>query len=36
MTELSSQAYEAHEENNAPGLYVAPPWMQVTAVEKRL
>ncbi len=33
MTELSSQAYEAHREGCAPGVYRAPPWMRVTAVD---
>jgi hypothetical protein len=32
MTELSSQAYERHD-GAAPGRYVAPPWMVVTAVD---
>ena len=33
MTELSSQAYEAHGEGAAPGTYRAPPWMYVSAVD---
>jgi Acyl-protein synthetase, LuxE len=33
MTELSSQAYEAHREGCAPGVFRAPPWMHVTAVD---
>lgn len=33
MTELSSQAYEAHREGCAPGVFRAPPWMRVTAVD---
>lgn len=33
MTELSSQAYEAHAEGCAPGEFRAPPWMRVTAVD---
>lgn len=33
MTELSSQAYEAHAEGAPPGHYVAPPWMLVDAVD---
>ncbi len=33
MTELSSQAYEAHREGAAPGVFRAPPWMRVTAVD---
>lgn len=33
MTELSSQAYEAHREGAASGVYRAPPWMRVTAVD---
>lgn len=33
MTELSSQAYEAHREGVEPGRYVCPPWMRVDAVD---
>ncbi len=33
MTELSSQAYEPHEEGTPPGRYVSPPWMIVTAMD---
>jgi len=33
MTELSSQAYEAHREGVAAGRYVCPPWMRVDAVD---
>jgi hypothetical protein len=33
MTELSSQAYEALREGAPPGVYRAPPWMRVTAVD---
>ncbi|MDP3273693.1 MAG: acyl-protein synthetase [Deltaproteobacteria bacterium] len=33
MTELSSQAYEAHREGVAPGRYVTPPWMRIEAVD---
>ncbi len=33
MTELSSQAYEAHAEGVAPGRYRCPPWMMVDAVD---
>jgi hypothetical protein len=33
MTELSSQAYEAHAEGAPPGTYRAPPWMSVSAVD---
>lgn len=33
MTELSSQAYEATREGAPPGVYRAPPWMRVTAVD---
>ena len=33
MTELSSQAYEAHADGVAAGRYVSPPWMVVTAMD---
>lgn len=33
MTELSSQAYEAHGYGVPPGRYVPPPWMRVDAVD---
>ncbi len=33
MTELTSQAYEAHSVANAVGRYHAPPWMFVRAVD---
>lgn len=33
MTELSSQAYEAHAEGGPVGRYYAPPWMRVRAVD---
>ncbi len=33
MTELSSQAYEAHREGVSPGVFRAPPWMRVNAVD---
>lgn len=33
MTELTSQAYEAHAEGCAPGEFRAPPWTRVTAVD---
>jgi hypothetical protein len=33
MTELSSQAYEAHCEGVRAGRYVCPPWMRVDAVD---
>lgn len=33
MTELSSQAYEAHPDGVLAGRYVAPPWMIVTAMD---
>lgn len=33
MTELSSQAYEAHAEGVAAGRYRCPPWMRVDAVD---
>jgi len=33
MTELSSQAYEAHADGAPPGTYRAPPWMAVRAVD---
>jgi hypothetical protein len=33
MTELCSQAYEAHREGVEPGRYVCPPWMRVDAVD---
>lgn len=33
MTELSSQAYEAHREGVVPGRYRCPPWMRVDAVD---
>jgi hypothetical protein len=33
MTELSSQAYEAHREGVPAGRYVTPPWMIVTAMD---
>lgn len=33
MTELASQAYEAHAEGAPPGTYRAPPWMVVRAVD---
>lgn len=33
MTELSSQAWEAHREGVPAGRYVCPPWMRVDAVD---
>lgn len=33
MTELSSQAYEAHSEGLVAGRYRCPPWMRVDAVD---
>ena len=33
MTELSSQAYEAHALGLPAGVYVAPPWMMVTPMD---